>query len=226
VDTSVESEYCWSKYGELMNETVNWFFKKGFSYREKPWLYDFLYKYSHGVALDLGSGIASTTREILKKGFIDRLFLLDLSLTSLMHVCNVNAKLICVYGDVLNPPFRESFFNTVYLLAILHHIPGRECRLLTLENTYRLLKPGGYTIITVWNPRVEELWGENVLKPVYDGYVLMDKHGLRYYHFYNLDELIDDLEETGFNIVENGFFTQNPWKPSITKNIYVVAKRV
>ncbi|OYT39388.1 MAG: methyltransferase type 12 [Desulfurococcales archaeon ex4484_58] len=222
----METSICWSRYGDLLRETISWFKKRGIKYREKPWNLEFLYKYSRGTALDLGSGIASTTRHLLSRGVIEKLVLVDLVDESLKIVCRNNYLIQCIVGDILEPIFTSECFDTIYLLAVLHHIPGSECRELLLKNVYGILKKNGYLIISVWNPDMDSLnISYNVEKLSDRDYMLHDKHGSRYYHFYEINELLDLFKKTGYKIVELGTFIQNPEKPLLTRNLYFVVKR-
>ncbi|MEM1675170.1 MAG: class I SAM-dependent methyltransferase [Desulfurococcaceae archaeon] len=215
---------CWNKYGDLMENTVKWFRSIGCSYRSFPWRQEFLYKYSKGIGLDLGCGLASTTRELLKNKYLVKLILLDIVEETLVKICSYDHRIVCIRSDVLNIPFSNDLFDTVYLLAVLHHIPGVDCRLHVLREVYRVLKPCGYFILTVWNPILSVLLKNMDYIDYGDkNYLLVDKNGARYYYFYELDELVDQVMTCGFNIVESGFFIQNIDKPDITRNIYVVA---
>lgn len=48
-------------------------------------------------------------------------------------------------------PFTDNYFNSVYSIAVFHHLPGRELRKATVKELYRVLTPGGKIIVTVWN---------------------------------------------------------------------------
>ncbi|RLG81322.1 MAG: class I SAM-dependent methyltransferase [Thermoprotei archaeon] len=222
----VTAEYCWNRYGAIMRSTISWFEKKGASYRVKPWSTRFLEEYSKGLALDLGSGIASTSRRLLSLGIIDRLVLLDLATTPLREACAGDPYVVCVAGDILDLPFRDGVFDTILALAVLHHIPGSECRSLLLSEAYRVLRDRGTLILTVWSPTIEALKTKKLLERAFDeGYIVMDRSGSRYYFFYEMRELVDSVTAVGFTIVEKGIYVQNPRKPEITRNIYVVATK-
>ena len=53
-------------------------------------------------------------------------------------------------ADALNLPFPENYFDKVYAIAFLHHIPSEKYRLLVLNEIKRVLKPKGRLILTVW----------------------------------------------------------------------------
>lgn len=219
-------QICWSKYGDLLIKTIKWFRKRGRLYRSLPWREEFLYKYSRGVALDLGCGLAATTRELLKTGYFNKLVLLDIVEETLIEICSSNYRLFCVKSDVLKLPFGENSFDIVFLLAVLHHIPGVECRVNVLSEAYRVVKQNSYLLVTVWYPDKEVVLSKfKYIDLGNNSYLLIDNYGERYYYFYSINELVDQIERIGFKIIDADIFVQNPRKPSITKNIYVVAQK-
>ncbi len=48
-------------------------------------------------------------------------------------------------------PFPDNFFNIAYSVAVFHHFPGKEYREKMVKELFRVLKPGGVVVITVWN---------------------------------------------------------------------------
>jgi ubiquinone/menaquinone biosynthesis C-methylase UbiE len=63
-------------------------------------------------------------------------------------------------------PFKDNYFNAVYSVAVFHHIPSKELRLKIAKEVYRITKPGGYIIVTVWN-----LWQPNYIKNIFNNYI-------------------------------------------------------
>lgn len=53
-------------------------------------------------------------------------------------------------AEAFNLPFPDNFFDKVFSLAVLHHIPSYEYRAKFLEEVKRVLKPEGILILTVW----------------------------------------------------------------------------
>ena len=56
-----------------------------------------------------------------------------------------------VHADALSLPFEDNSFDTVFSIAVLHHIPSLENRMQFASELQRVLKPGGTCILTVWN---------------------------------------------------------------------------
>ena len=54
-------------------------------------------------------------------------------------------------GDCLNLPFQDNFFDKVYSISVLHHIPSKEFRQKFLLEAKRVLKKDGLLILRVWD---------------------------------------------------------------------------
>ncbi len=52
--------------------------------------------------------------------------------------------ILWVRGDGQKLPFRDNFFNCVYMTLVIHHIENKE---MTLQEIYRVLKKGGNCVI-------------------------------------------------------------------------------
>jgi ubiquinone/menaquinone biosynthesis C-methylase UbiE len=110
-------------------------------------------------------------------------------------------------------PFEDNFFNAVYSIAVFHHLPSKKHRKDIIKELYRIAKPGGCVIITVWN-----LWQRKYIKNILknwmqkiagkssldwnDAYIpFKDNWGKtfqRYHHAYTKGELADDFAGAGF----------------------------
>jgi ubiquinone/menaquinone biosynthesis C-methylase UbiE len=136
-------------------------------------------------------------------------------------------------ADALNLPFPDNFFDKVFSIAVLHHIPSKEMRLSFLKEAKRVLKPGGYLAITVWRFHKFEslfsifkfsllkLFGLSKLDPG----DIMEPWGKllkRYYHCYSRRELKRDILEAGFEIDDFGILKNERGN---RQNIYIVAKK-
>jgi SAM-dependent methyltransferase len=225
--------HCWDKYYSLLTETIKWFNKKGTYYRVKPWTYKFIYEHTGPLVLDLGSGIASTSRHYLSKGIINRLILVDLACNILENIGISETRTIKICGDILDEIFVNKYFDTIYLFATLHNIPGRECRRLVLKRILEYLRSNGHAIITVWDPPRSALNLKYIVISFSIEYnsndiLLCNKNGLcRYYHLYRLEELLDDITYSGLKPLSYGVFYQGVDRRSLdlNKNIYVVVKK-
>jgi tRNA (uracil-5-)-methyltransferase TRM9 len=137
-------------------------------------------------------------------------------------------------GDALNLSFPDNFFDKVYSIALLHHIPSENFRVEVLKETKRVLKPGGILILTCW--RIHQL-GEilSLLKYTFlkiigkskldfrDTFLLWGKKTLRYYHFFTQRELENLVRKAGFEILESGV-TKN--KRGNRQNYYIICQKL
>jgi len=115
-------------------------------------------------------------------------------------------------GDALALPFVDASFNHIFMIAVLHQIPGAKERAQALSEAYRVLKPGGTMLITVWRlwqkkyfklivqSTVQKLFGQH---PMDFGDLLIpwkDKGVKRYYHAFRPSTMRRILREAGFII--------------------------
>lgn len=56
-----------------------------------------------------------------------------------------------IENDFKRLPFPADYFGAIYSIAVFHHLPGHGPRLDIARELYRLLEPGGYVVITVWD---------------------------------------------------------------------------
>ena len=200
------------------------------SVREKDWKeFDFLFdKYlnANDIVLDFGCGNGRFYPSFAKKNI--RYFGADPS-SKLIEIAKKNYPL----GDfetasIDSIPFSEDYFDKVWSIAVLHHIPSVNFRLRFLKEIKRVLKPEGYLILTVWNLK-EKLkpqgffgWFKN--RKVDKGDVFLPWYGSKetYFHCFNLEELIQLVKEAGFDVVEKGEILVGS-KPY--SNFYIVAKK-
>jgi ubiquinone/menaquinone biosynthesis C-methylase UbiE len=113
--------------------------------------------------------------------------------------------------------FLDNAFDTVYSIAVFHHMPGSVYRKNIARDLYRIIKPGGYIVITVWN-----LWQKKYIKKIHqnwfdklkgkseldwnDCYIsFTDNEGKkfqRFHHAFSKRELKKLFKQAGFKIEE------------------------
>lgn len=59
-------------------------------------------------------------------------------------------------------PFPSEKFDTIYSIAVFHHLPSKKIRLAVASELYRLLKKDGFIIVTVW-----DLWQARYRKNIF-----------------------------------------------------------
>ena len=140
--------------------------------------------------------------------------------------------------DSLQIPFKNNFFDCIYSIAVLHHIPSKKFRLELLMEFNRVLKKDGKLIITSWN-----LWYGKYLALIFKyaiwkffGQSQMDFADImlpwknqkgeiltkRYYHAFTKAALKKLVLKSGFKIEKMGYFGGRNNKA----NLYIVAKKI
>ncbi len=136
-------------------------------------------------------------------------------------------------GDALNLPFPENFFDKIYSIALLHHIPSEEFRIKVLNEAKRVLKKRGILVLTCWKiHRLREIFAllkYTLLKLIgkskldfKDVFLLWGKKTLRYYHCFSKRELEKLIKKAGFEILESGVVKN---KRGNRKNYYLICKK-
>lgn len=120
-------------------------------------------------------------------------------------------------------PVEDNYFDKVFCLSTIHHIPSIEERLKFLAEIRRVLKPSGTLILTAWHisSAMHTWWEENKEKFTENEY--FEKNDIlypfkngdgeteidRYIHCFDEGELNDLLIQSGFKIVETKIVTRN-----------------
>lgn len=141
--------------------------------------------------------------------------------------------------DILNLPFPENYFNKIYCIAVLHHIPSRELRKKVLEEIKRVLKPKGLLILTVWN-----FWQKKNIWKIFFKYTLLKAVGKskldfkdifypwrnqkreilaqRYFHLFTKRELRSIIKKADLKLKKIGILVKPGRKDN---NIYLIAEK-
>jgi ubiquinone/menaquinone biosynthesis C-methylase UbiE len=121
-----------------------------------------------------------------------------------------------ILGGMADLPFADQFFDSVYCIATLHHLPTHEDRIRALREMKRVVVPGGYIILTNWNLKSDYAKKKMKEKKWYvgntpDHIIIPWREGsgaaLAERHYWMLD--ISMLaEESGLLLVEHYFSTK------------------
>jgi len=140
-------------------------------------------------------------------------------------------------ADALNLPLPENFFDKVYSISVLHHLPSKEFQIQYLEEIKRVLKPKGLLILRIWDFwKRKEGWKlffkYTFLKLVgksrlgfFDVFMPWKDSGgkiiiQRYFHCFKKKEIENLIQKTGFRIKESWRAGKDP-----RTNIYIVAEK-
>ena len=94
--------------------------------------------------------------------------------------------------------FQNDSFDSIYSIAVFHHIPSHDRRLALAQELYRLANKGGYVVITVW-----DLW-QSGHKKDYRKNILenwKDKIFKRFHHAFTRRELRRLFKKSGFRVL-------------------------
>ncbi|HLD85690.1 MAG TPA: methyltransferase domain-containing protein [archaeon] len=113
-------------------------------------------------------------------------------------------------ADAAKIPFEDNFFDAALCMALLHHLKEGE-RQECLSEIFRVLKKGGEILFSVWHKKEKGMkfipWKKG------------KEELMRYYYFYDKDELKSLIEEAGF-VLNKEWISKNK-----ESNIFVLAKK-
>ncbi len=220
--------------------------------RQKSWLeIDILLKKyirSGDKILDLGCGNGRLVGSLAELGYRLFYFGLDNSPNLLKQARKSfgfqykQVKIVWQEGDIQNLPFADYSFSAAFAIASLHHLPTFSLRMKALQEVFRVLRPGGFFIMTNWNLFTfsafikYDLFGQ-ILGNLYQGFSWGDfiipwkdpqgkVQARRYYHSFTLREINKLLKKAGFEVLENRSIWLNKHKKSVAKSIITVAKKI
>ncbi len=171
--------------------------------------------------LDLGCGNGELARELARCGHAGTYTGLDFS-PALLDEARVGAPdtFRFILADLANSTWDAEIagrhFDAILAFAVLHHLPGNEMRLQLLKKVKVLLKPEGRFFHSQWqflnSPRLAarlQPWANIGLtdNDVDPGDFLLDWRqggtGLRYVHYFSIQELADLAAHAGLQVVES-----------------------
>ena len=133
-------------------------------------------------------------------------------LLSIVHrrVTEKNIKNITlIHGDLVHLPFKENSVDTVLCIASLHNIKGRKNRHTAVREIFRILRPQGTALVSVWS-RWQDRYRAYFTKQFFvrsselgDIDIGWRQHHLnvpRFYHLYSRNEFVHELRDEGFTV--------------------------
>ena len=66
------------------------------------------------------------------------------------HASHKDKKYECLVADGVRLPYRSGAFDVALNIAVLHHLSTAERRLKCIQETLRILKPGGRALFYAW----------------------------------------------------------------------------
>ncbi len=127
-----------------------------------------------------------------------------------------NPGFIFKVGDARELPYGPKTFDSVWLIALLHHLNPKAC-LKVLKESRRVLKPSGKIIITIWQPHKE--WTKSWQRIGSNSF--LNKWGGKswlYYYRYHPKKIKSLIKKAGLLILEEGHLIKKK-----KKNYFIVA---
>ncbi len=117
-------------------------------------------------------------------------------------------------GDLLDLPVEDGRFDVAVAAGVLHHVPSKAYRRRAVAELARVVRPGGYVLIAVWNLWQMRHWGA-LLHQAFgrrNGWDFGDlkvtwkkPYFPRYYRAFRMKELERLCEGAGLDIVERQY---------------------
>lgn len=186
----INQKNVWDKIAENWND-----------YRKKPFqeVIEFL-KNKKGKILDVGCG---SGRNFIKNEGLE-FYGVDFS-QKMLSLAEKNAEEKNIKVE-LKPmedekiPYENNFFDYILCISVLHCIETKEKREKLIDEIKRVLKKDGQALISVWSKNNKKTKGK--LKEAFIPWKIEGKEYLRYYYFYDLNELEEILKKKKFKILE------------------------
>jgi ubiquinone/menaquinone biosynthesis C-methylase UbiE len=149
--------------------------------------------------LDIGCGSGRNIKAYMDENTIIKG--IDLSRV-FVEICTTQGMNV-VLGDMILLPFDNDEFDHIMSIASFHHLETEKDRVEALKEMWRVLKPNGTAIMSVWSKTQPEK-----TKRTFDSYgvqmvswrSLNGEEFSRYYYIFKLEEIISLIEAVGFTI--------------------------
>lgn len=130
-----------------------------------------------------------------------------------------NRKAKFLLADALKLPFSKNSFDSVWVIAVLHHLPTEKLRRKALIEAKKVLKKNGTLMLTMWNLLPQKKYKKYMNPKTHDFQIPWgkEKKWIRYYHAFTMPELTTLISSTGFSIVK---------KIRNARNLAVIAKKI
>lgn len=145
---------CYPREAMTTEEGTKEFFEEvdRFRYSDHAYLLDVVgfEKYANKKVLEVGCGVGTDLSQFAEHGAV--VTGIDLSEKSVVlakkrfEIFGLKGDL--KVGDAENLPFVDNQFDLVYSIGVLHHTPDTQK---AINEIYRVLKPGGQTIVMLYN---------------------------------------------------------------------------
>lgn len=132
----------------------------------------------------------------------------------------ISAGKVKFFSNAARPKkFPKDYFDLVFCIAMLFHLPDDSKRLAQLKEFYDEMKPGAQVVVMVWNlgsdwakvksKKWQEIAPNDFLIPWKNpqGEKIVE----RYYHHFTEEELVDLMQRAGFKKIKIKFMNSGTW---------------
>ena len=139
------------------------------------------------------------------------------------YAAKYNFETQLAIANIVRLPFENETYDYAIAVATYHHLKAPQ-RLPALQELRRVLKPGGYAFITVWNRWQAKFWFKNneMMVP----WRMKDKILYRYYHPFTYGEIKLLADKAGLSVIET--FAENDFRFPLkyfSRNICLIVKK-
>lgn len=117
----------------------------------------------------------------------------------------IEANVTLIKSQAYKLEFKDNYFDKALFIATLHCIDTKLKRKKAVKELFRVLKPRGKAIISVWN-KDSKRW-KNKPREKLVSWNVGDTKVWRYYYLFSPDELKELLQSVGFKIVKESHHT-------------------
>ncbi len=176
--------------------------------------------------LDIGAGAGRNLLPFKNH----HLFALDFSGKMLKQVKKYSKKFdldaTIAKGSATALPFKDNFFDAVLCVATLHCVETKEERLECLKEMKRVMKPGGFALISVWNRWQWRFFPRNIfLSDVYVPWHRQTEVIKRFYHTFSYGELEELAKKAGFDIIKTYPELKYSGFKNFSENIFAIVQK-
>ncbi|MEM4331048.1 MAG: class I SAM-dependent methyltransferase [Candidatus Pacearchaeota archaeon] len=180
-------------------------------YRNKPLkeVIEFL-KEKKGKVLDLGCGSGRNFIESKRIEFYACDFSEEMIRLAKEKAKKEKMKVVIKKMENNKIPFEDNFFDYILCIAVLHCIPKEEERKKIIQEMKRVLKKEGKILLSVWSKNHKKIRNLKDKKEAYIPWRFSNETFLRYYYFFDKEELENFFSGEKF-VIEKEWEDENIW---------------
>ena len=210
--------------------------------RKKPWpnLITFMNEQKfisdNMIVLDLGCANGRHTKLLEKNSQLSIGMDISLNFIKIAKKTNLGKRIQYVNSEISTLPFKNDAFSHLICIAALHHL-REDARIEAIKEMFRVLKPGGSCLFTVWIRDQERFLPILLIDLLFCNFFRKDKKygdvlvpwrdqdkqivAQRFYHLFSRKELEELIAKTRFNIEIIKIFAGKSGK----ENFFVLLKK-